>query len=175
MSSKSWVLPILIGLVASVLLLAILYYDPYIKSKFADLGALIQLQTSRPAYYGVGWVPVNGNNQLPPVPATDNITLFNSPLYPNGPLQYPVYNYYPQTPLNPVPTNKLVNVKNININSTLPQTSNDLAFSNPDQSYNAHKAYYWGLSGGYPYPYPFPMMYMPSTDMNKVQGIQNKI
>ena len=178
MALKGWILPILIGAVAAVLLLAILYNDPYIKSKFSDLGALIQLETSRPAYYGLGWVPVNGDYQLPPTPATGNITSVDSPLYVDGPLAYPVYNYYPQTALNPVPTqntlvNKQVTVKNKNNN--IQQTSQDLAFSNPNQTYDAHKAYYWGLSGGYPYPYPFSMMYLPSTDMDKVKGVEDKI
>jgi hypothetical protein len=187
MELKSWILPTLIGIVASVLLLAILYNDPYVKSKFSDLGALIQLETSRPAYYGLGWVPVNGDYQLPPTPATGNITSVDSPLYADGPLAYPVYNYYPQTPLNPVPTqnaliNKRLSVKNSNSSNTkkntkhnnIQQTSQDLAFSN-NQTYDAHKAYYWGLSGGYPYPYPFPMMYLPSTDMDKVKGVEDKI
>ena len=169
---KDWILPTLIGIVAAFLLLAILYNDPYIKSKFSDLGALIQLETSRPAYYGLGWVPVNGDYQLPPTPATGNITSVDSPLYADGPLAYPVYNYYPQTLLNPVPTqNTKKNTKHTNTQ----QTSQDLAFSNPNQTYDAHKAYYWGLSGGYPYPYPFPMMYLPSTDMDKVKGVEDKI
>jgi len=172
MALKDWILPTLIGIVAAFLLLAILYNDPYIKSKFSDLGALIQLETSRPAYYGLGWVPVNGDYQLPPTPATGNITSVDSPLYADGPLAYPVYNYYPQTPLNPVPTqNTKKNTKHTNTQ----QTSQDLAFSNPNQTYDAHKAYYWGLSGGYPYPYPFPMMYLPSTDMDKVKGVEDKI
>ena len=55
------------------------------------------------------------------------------------------------------------------------KASQDMAFGTPDTTYDAHKAYYWALSGGYPYPYPFPMMYYPSTDMNKVHGIENKI
>ena len=161
MALKGWILPTLIGAVAAVLLLAILYNDPYVKSKFSDLGALIQLETSRPAYYGLGWVPVNGDYQLPPTPATGNITSVDSPLYADGPLAYPVYNYYPQTALNPVPTknalvNKQVTVKNKNNNTQ--QTSQDLAFSNPNQTYDAHKAYY-----------------LPSTDMDKVKGVEDKI
>ena len=165
MALTRWILPILIGIVSAVLLLSILYNDPYIKSKFADLGALIQLETSRPAYYGLGWVPVDSNYQLPPTPATGNITSVDSPLYSDGSLSYPVYNYYPQTLLNPVPTQ----------NTQQPIQNQDLAFSNPSKTYDAHKAYYWGLSGGYPYPYPYPMMYLPSTDMDKVKGVEDKI
>ena len=52
---QSWLLPILIGLIAAILLVSILFND---KQRFADLGALIQLQTSRPYYYGLNWVPV---------------------------------------------------------------------------------------------------------------------
>jgi len=164
---KEWILPILIGVVSSVLLLTILYNDPYVKSKFSDLGALIQLQTSRPAYYGIGinWIPVNGNNQLPLVPTNENITTFDSPLSPDNSSGLPVYNYYPQIPLNQ---------KDISTNTSIQQISTDLAFNNPDQAYDSHKAHYWSLSGGYPYPYPFPMMYLPSTDMDKVKGIEDK-
>jgi len=178
MALKGWILPTLIGAVAAVLLLAILYNDPYVKSKFSDLGALIQLETSRPAYYGLGWVPVNNNYQLPPTPATGYITSVDSPLYANGELAYPVYNYYPQTLLNPDPTQTTLN-KNISIKNTIsPNTqqqiqNQDLSFSNPSKTYDAHKAYYWALSGGYPYPYP--MMYLPSTDMDKVKGVEDKI
>jgi hypothetical protein len=167
MAFKSLVLPILIGVVAAVLLLTILYNDPYIKSKFSDLGALIQLETSRPAYYGINWSPINGNNQLPLIPTNEHITSVNSPLYVDDQANYPVYNYYPQSPLNPLSTNKNVSI------TTNQQLDQDLAFSNPTKTYDAHKAYYWGLSGGYPYPYP--MMYLPSTDMNKVKGIEDKI
>jgi len=167
MALTTWILPMLIGFVAAVLLLTILYKDPYIRSKFADLGALIQLQTSRPVYYGIGWVPVNNSNQLPPVPATENITSFNSPLYVDGTTS-PVYNYYPKTQLNPtsVPTNKQVTIKN----SNTVQNNQNLAYANPNTAYDSHKAYYWALSGGYPYPYP---VLPPPNNMNKVQGVQD--
>jgi hypothetical protein len=169
MALTTWILPTLIGFVAAVLLLTILYNDSYVRSKFADLGALIQLQTSRPAYYGIGWTPVNASNQLPPVPATGNITSFNSPIYLDGTTS-PVYNYYPQTELNPtaVATNKQVTIKN----SNTVQNNQNLAFANPNNIYDAHKAYYWALSGGYPYPYP--ILY-PPNDMNKVQGVEDRI
>lgn len=172
MGLKGWILPTLIGVVAAVLLLTILYNDPYVKSKFSDLGTLIQLETSRPAYYGLGWVPVNNNYQLPPTPVTENITSVDSPLYVNDNLTYPVYNYYPQTQLHSVPTqNTLIN-KNLSDTQQLKQNQ-DSAFSNPSKIYDAHKAYYWGLSGGYPYPYP--IIYLPSTDMDKVKGLEDNI
>lgn len=170
MAYTGWILPILIGIVASLLLLAILYNDPYIKSKFSDLGALIQLETSRPVYYGMGWVPNNAlaSNQLPtPVSPNGNITTFNSPLYYGNPVSFPIYNYFPQTPLNPTTPTKT------NSNTpTIPKTNN-LAFANPNTAYDAHKAYYWALSGGYPYPYP--MYILPATDMDKVRGVEDKI
>lgn len=54
-----WIFPFLIGVVAAYLLLSILYNNyPEVRQKFSDLGALIQLQTSRPAYYA-NWIPEN--------------------------------------------------------------------------------------------------------------------
>lgn len=170
MALTNWILPILIGIVASILLLAILYNDPYIKSKFSDLGALIQLQTSRPVYYNVGWIPSDGysSSQLPPPITQGNITTFNSPLYTGNPVNFPIYNYFPQTPLNPTPTNTEAKL------ATKPTSgTDDLAFANPNQAYNSHKAYYWALSGGYPYPYP--MYIFPGKDMDKVRGVEDKI
>ena len=56
---QNWILPFLIGIVAAYLLMSILYINyPEVRQKFSDLGALIQLQTSRPAYYA-NWVPEN--------------------------------------------------------------------------------------------------------------------
>jgi hypothetical protein len=175
MALSSWVLPTLIGIVSAVLLLTILFNDPYIKSKFSDLGALIQLETSRPVYYGMGWVPNNNfaSNQLPPPVAQGNITTFNSPLYTGNPVSFPIYNYFPQTPLNPVPTNKQVSITNTNTNTNKVATTNNLAYTNPNTAFDAHKAYYWALSGGYPYPYP--MYVLPATDMDKVRGVEDKI
>ena len=45
---KDWSLPILIGVVASYVLLSILYNNPYIKSKFMNLGTNIYLQKVQP-------------------------------------------------------------------------------------------------------------------------------
>ena len=92
-----WVIPILIGIVASVLLLAIIYDNPFVMSKFTDLGAIIQLKTSRPAYNLV-WQPIKNNNYKQPVIKNSNITSVNSPLYDGT--KYPIYNYYPQIQLN---------------------------------------------------------------------------
>ena len=49
----NWVLPLLIGIVASIILMSILYNNSVEKQQFNDLGALIQIQTSRP-YIGLG-------------------------------------------------------------------------------------------------------------------------
>ena len=170
MALTGWILPILIGLVASVLLFAILYNDPYIKSKFSDLGALIQLETSRPVYYGMGWMSNNtfASNQLPAPIVQGEITTFNSPLYSGNPITFPVYNYFPKTPLNPTITKSNTN-SSTNSNAKSNTNTDDLAFVNPGTAYDAHKAYYWALSGGY------PMYIVPSSDMNKVRGVEDKI
>jgi len=56
---QNWILPFLIGIVSAYLLMSILYYNsPTFRQNFSDLGALIQLQTSRPVYYA-NWVPEN--------------------------------------------------------------------------------------------------------------------
>ena len=56
---QNWILPFLIGIVSAYLLLSILYYNsPELRQKFSDLGALIQLQTSRPYIY-TNWIPEN--------------------------------------------------------------------------------------------------------------------
>ena len=56
---QNWIFPFLIGAVATYMLMSILYNNyPELKQKFSDLGAIIQLQTSRPYYYA-NWVPEN--------------------------------------------------------------------------------------------------------------------
>jgi len=180
---QTWILPILIGIIAAVLLLAILFNN---KQRFSDLGALIQLETSRPYYAGLNWVPLDYNSALPPGAMQGQISSTESPLWMNGvdgSVNYPVYNYYPKAPLNPtkplstksiakatetVPTNPHVVINNNSVDA-----SQSLAFANPPQVFDSHKAYYWALSGGYPY--PFPVMVMPPTDMDKVHGVEDKI
>jgi hypothetical protein len=162
-------LPLLIGIVATIILFNILY-EPYIKQTFTDLGALIQLQTSRPVYYPIGWIPVDNNKTVAPNSSQGPITNIDSPL---SNVSGPVYNYYPQTLLNPISTNKHVTVNN---NNNKNNTYN-LAYVNPEQVYDAHKAYYWSMSGGnpYPYPYPFPLAVYSAVDMNKVRANEHKI
>ena len=56
---QNWIFPFLIGIVAAYLLMSILYNNyPEIRNKFSDLGAITQLQTSRPVYYA-NWIPEN--------------------------------------------------------------------------------------------------------------------
>ena len=177
MALQTWILPIFIGIIAAVLLLAILFND---KQRFADLGALIQLQTSRPYYAGLNWGPLDYNSDIPPGSMQGQISGAESPLWMNGvdgSVNYPVYNYYPKAALNP--TKPLsTNTGTASVVPTNPHfvvngsgASQDLAFANPPQVFDSHKAYYWALSGGYPY----PVMVMPPTDMDKVHGVEDKI
>ena len=108
----NWVLPILIGIVAAIALISILYNNPTIKAYFTDIGAVTQLQASNVDDYTTNlWKPLNATdsiniiyneNQVPDSKKQDNIikiTTINSPLYTEkeGP---PVYNYYPKTIVN---------------------------------------------------------------------------
>ena len=97
MELQLWILPILIGLISAILLLSILFND---KQNFADLGTLIQLQTSRPYYYTLEWMPINYNVKVSSNPTQGQITNTSSPLWMNGingldsKVSYPIYNYY---------------------------------------------------------------------------------
>ena len=50
---KDWLLPILIGIVASIALISILYNNPKVKQAFADIGAMMQLNASHPQVMSV--------------------------------------------------------------------------------------------------------------------------
>jgi hypothetical protein len=159
MALKSWILPILLGIVAAFFLMSILYMNPYMKQKFYDLGAIIQLQTSRPFYYpALQWVATDGgyrSTEAQPPPYAS----YNSPGY-DGSI-VPVYNYFPQTPLNPVSTPP----------ATIQPPINDLAFaSQPSKDYNSHLAAYYGS-----FPYVMPFYAYPPTDIDKVKGVQDRI
>jgi len=100
MTLYSWILPILIGIIAAVLLLAILFQD---KQRFSDLGALTQLEASRPYLYGVNWIPLHYNDNIPIQEIQGQITKVDSPLWINsvdGVANYPIYNYFPKVKLN---------------------------------------------------------------------------
>jgi hypothetical protein len=155
-----WILPILIGLVAAYLLLLILYNNQTIKQKFADLGALIQLQTSRPAYYGLGWVPVNWTDKVQLPPSSQSITTVDSPMYP-GVAAAPIYNYYPATPIE-------AGVYNVGAIKSVVD-SNDKAF-NPGLEFNPYDKVYYGMSG-----LPVPVMIYPPTDIDAVKGVEEGI
>lgn len=91
---QNWILPILIGIVATYLLMSILYNNsPRLRQKFSDLGALIQLQTSRPYYYA-NWVPENKmvyNNVMDSygIPKND-MTIGTRELNHGYPMVYPI-------------------------------------------------------------------------------------
>ena len=50
---KDWLLPILIGIVAAIALISILYNNPRVKQAFADIGAMMQLNASKPQVMNV--------------------------------------------------------------------------------------------------------------------------
>ncbi len=54
---KDWVLPILIGIVAAIALISILYNNPTVKQAFADIGAMMQLNAGRPQVIPVLYQP----------------------------------------------------------------------------------------------------------------------
>ena len=104
MVACNWILPLCLGIVATIALMCILFTNPYLKQKFNDLGALIQLETSRPVYYPVMYPAypshlLNDSYDLDIQNENPNVS-YTSPssdlLVP-----YPVYNYYPQNLLNP--------------------------------------------------------------------------
>ena len=163
MPLQSWILPTLIGFISAILLVAILFKDNLSRQTFSDLGGLIQLQTSRPFYYGFKWVPNNYNQAVPRGAIQGQISRVDSPNWVDSGVPYSVYNYYPKAPLNPVPTQPNLQLQNTN------KPLNSLAFTNPDQIFDPHKVHYWELSGGYPY--PLPLMVLPPTDMDKVQSV----
>ena len=125
---NSWILPILIGIVAAILLLTILYNDSKVKQAFSDLGALIQLQTSRPVYYPIGLIPGN-------LPYSPGNVYLREPLTNFIPSNN--YNMYPKTPLNPTP-------------GFYPTNTNINTIANNEMPYNPHKRFYWELSNIYP-------------------------
>ena len=165
-----WVLPLLIGIVAAVLLLSILYNNnPKLRQHFADLGALIQLETSRPVYYGAGWVPVDSNVQIPNTQPTGHITNMDSPFFPQDEVVPPIYNYYPQTGLNLIQDNNNTQVnKHVNTNSNI---DSNLAFKPRNVAY-PYDSYYYGFSGGVA---PYPVMMYPATNIDAVRGVEDKI
>lgn len=102
------VLPILIGVVAAIALISILYNNLQLKQAFADISALIQLQdTSIPNKYTTPiWMPLDSTCKMETNLKMDKnknilqkITTINSPLYIDEHKSQPIYNYYPKTPI----------------------------------------------------------------------------
>ena len=85
MVMKDWVLPILLGIVAAIALMSILYNNPRVKQAFADIGALMQLNADKPYV-----IPVVYDKQLD---MNMNMNMNNESSYDSN-----IYNYYPKTP-----------------------------------------------------------------------------
>ena len=114
---QNWILPFLIGVVSAYLLMSILYFNsPTFRQNFSDLGALIQLQTSRPAYYA-NWVPEN-QSVYNDVMKSYGIPPNNEMAYPDDyptqypPISFPGYKSYPPMQFNANPHVKTNNNNN---------------------------------------------------------------
>ena len=81
MVMKDWILPILIGFVAAIALISILYNNTRVKQAFSDIGALMQLNSDKP--YAI------------PVDSYDTKKISGGG---GGDSSNNIYNYYPQTP-----------------------------------------------------------------------------
>ncbi len=150
MALQTLVFPIIIGIIAAFFLISILYQDFDTKQKFSDLGALIQLETSRPVLYPAY---VSANPSVNYTSPSSNLLV-----------SYPVYNYYPQNPLN-------ANDFATPISKAAVQKIDNRAFVNkPDSGYNAHLSAYYG---GFPYPLPFAIY--PPTNIDNVKGVEDRI
>lgn len=165
MALSSWILPTIIGLLCAIFLMMILYPETFLgKQRFSDLGALIQLETSRPYYYPAYVYVPDGFNANAKNDVNPNVT-YTSPTS-DLPVSYPIYNYYPQNPLNP-PSDAVT----VQTNDTSNNKNSDKAFVNqPRIGYNAHLAAYYGG-----YPYPLPMWVWPPTNIDNVKGVEDKI
>jgi hypothetical protein len=115
---KCWILPILIGIVAAIALISILWNNPKIKAYFTNIDGFTQDTTSNLGEFEVPlWKPIPYNqNETIEIPENEysehkkncdsknldntklKITSIDSPLYMGN--KYPVYNYYPEVKLN---------------------------------------------------------------------------
>lgn len=109
---KNWVLPILIGLVAAIALISILYNNPKVKAYFTDVGVMTQLQSDQlvqlnPNNHNTNMIlfPINNsyndnkkisNSGKINNASTNKMTTINSPLYTGENIGEPIYNYYPK-------------------------------------------------------------------------------
>lgn len=118
---KNWILPILIGFIASVILLSILYNNKnatnntipkYLTQHFANIGALMQLQnfnnSTNPWQPLVNVCNTNVNTDINTNINTNDtntnryglkITTIDSPVYTGETTNEPIYNYYPKIAL----------------------------------------------------------------------------
>lgn len=114
-----WVLPLLIGIVAAIALISILWNNPKVKAYFADIIGLTEdTHTNLGFYKPKIWKPIPYNqNETIEIPENEyiehkkscdsknldninlKITTTDSPLYTEN-KKYPVYNYYPEVQLN---------------------------------------------------------------------------
>lgn len=115
---KCWILPILIGIVAAIALISILWNNPKIKAYFSNIDGFTQDTTSNLGEFEVPiWKPLPYNqNETIEIPENEyiehkkqcdsknldntklKITSIDSPLY-IGSNEGPVYNYYPEVKL----------------------------------------------------------------------------
>ena len=114
-----WILPLLIGIVAAIALISILWNNPKVKAYFTDIIGLTDDKTSKQDDYETKiWKPIPYNqNETIEIPENDyiehkkqcdsknldnmnlRITTIDSPLYTEN-KRYPVYNYYPEVIVN---------------------------------------------------------------------------
>ena len=117
-----WVLPILIGIVAAIAIISILYNNPKVKAYFKNIDGFTQDTISNLGEFEVPiWKPIPYNhNETIEIPENEyiehkkicnlnsknldntnvKITHIGSPLYTGIDKGYPIYNYYPKIILN---------------------------------------------------------------------------
>jgi hypothetical protein len=133
---KDWLLPILIGIVAAIALISILYNNPKVKQAFADIGAMMQLNASKPQVMTV--MPVilenfensnyNSNSQLELLTDNGQLTELQSKKLElsNAKLWNPLPSQYSCTSENINESNALNILNSPNIYNYYPQITNKL-------------------------------------------------
>ena len=119
---KCWVLPLLIGIVAAIALISILWNNPTVKAYFTNINyeGLTQDQGTNLGDHKIKlWNPIKYNqNETIEIPENEyiehkkqcdsknldnmnlKITSIDSPLYTGDNKGIPIYNYYPEVKLN---------------------------------------------------------------------------
>ena len=115
-----WVLPLLIGIVAAIALISILWNNPRVKAYFSDIVGITQDEELKLDNYETKlWKPIPYNqNETIEIPENEyierkthcdsknldnmnlKITTIDSPLYIGDNKCSPVYNYYPKVLIN---------------------------------------------------------------------------